>query len=257
MTMVVVLYSSVAINSYINNVTEMQSDGRCHFGIRADVSIPFTIVNFVTDCVLTAVFFYLLKPVVHCPKIPYLSAALGKNSDKDNQREHGVNETPIQKSIKTLLWKSIIGSLLIEIPMAANMIQFVITKGEELGMICFTICLLDGKYQSIPSSEEPQVTRSNCVAVFWDAMVIHWLTFNSSGANAEKALSRSTQASSNLSVSDRAPSRQSARDNPYVRAKHPVGESADARVESIELQCEGARDSTSDLIRPPPARRGK
>jgi hypothetical protein len=145
MTMVVVMYGSVTINAYINNVTEMQSDGRCHFGIRGDVSVPFTIVNFVTDCVLTAVFFYLLRPVVHCPKIPYLSAMLGKKSDTDNQRGDGGNETPLRRSIKILLWRSLIGSLLIEIPMAANMIQFVITRGEELGMICFTICLLDGK----------------------------------------------------------------------------------------------------------------
>jgi hypothetical protein len=44
------------------------------------------------------------------------------------------------------MWKSIVGSLLIEITMLANMVQFAVTKGEELGMICFTVCMIDGKF---------------------------------------------------------------------------------------------------------------
>jgi hypothetical protein len=141
MTMIVVMYSSVAINSYVNHVTELRkSDGRCHFGIRGTVSIPFTIVNFFTDFVLTAVFFYLLKPVAQFPSLP----SLGRKSSKNDTPAHGGTDTPTRKNIRTLLWKSIVGSLLIEIPTAANMIQFVITRGEELGMICLTICLVDG-----------------------------------------------------------------------------------------------------------------
>jgi hypothetical protein len=45
-----------------------------------------------------------------------------------------------------MMRKSIIGSLLIEITMLANMIQFAVTKGEELCMICFTVCMIDGKF---------------------------------------------------------------------------------------------------------------
>jgi hypothetical protein len=52
------------------------------------------------------------------------------------------------------------------------MIQFLITGGKELGMMCLTFCMVD---------------------VFWDALVIHWLTFGSS-AEAEKDLLRSTLA---------------------------------------------------------------
>jgi hypothetical protein len=143
MTMIVIMYSSVAINSYINHVTELRaSDGRCHFGIRGIVSIPFTVVNFFTDVVLTGVFFYLLRPVAQIPSIRSFGS-------KDGHAAHGGTDTPARKDIRTLLWKSIIGSLLIEIPTAANMIQFVITKGEELGMICLTICLVDGKLSSL------------------------------------------------------------------------------------------------------------
>lgn len=80
----------------------------------------------------------------------------------------------MQKNIKTLLRKSIIGAILIELPVAANMIQFLVTGGKELGMMCLIFCMVD---------------------VFWDALVIHWLTFGSSAA-AEKDLLRSTEASS-------------------------------------------------------------
>ncbi|KAF1939560.1 hypothetical protein EJ02DRAFT_436311 [Clathrospora elynae] len=150
MTMVVVMYSAVAINSYINNVTKMwASDGRCHFGIRAIVSIPFTAVNFFTDLVLTGVFFYLLRPVAKFSGNITSAIARGGRSNAEANHVHGGTDTPVRKNIRTLLWKSIIGSLLIKIPMAANMIQFVITKGEELGMICLTICLLDGKQSPV------------------------------------------------------------------------------------------------------------
>ncbi|KAH7385662.1 hypothetical protein BKA66DRAFT_416306 [Pyrenochaeta sp. MPI-SDFR-AT-0127] len=147
MTMVIVMYSAVTINSYINNVTEMREpDGRCHFGIRGIVSIPFTVVNFFTDLVLTSVFFYLLRPVVRFSSISNISGMLSNTPNTKNLSEpKSRDETPIQRSIRVLLWKSIIGSLLIEVPMAANMIQFVVTRGEELGMLCLTLCLLDGR----------------------------------------------------------------------------------------------------------------
>jgi hypothetical protein len=131
MTMIVVMYSAVAINSYVNHVTELrESDGRCHFGIRGIVSIPFTVVNFFTDAVLTVVFFYLLCPVVQIPAASALPRIFRRKSSQDEDTVQGVQDTPARKNIKTLLWKSIIGSLLIEIPTAANMVQFVITRGE-------------------------------------------------------------------------------------------------------------------------------
>jgi hypothetical protein len=158
--MIIVLYSSVAINSYVNHVTEMwDSDGRCHFGIRGIVSIPFTVINFFTDLVLTGVFFYLLRPVAQIPGTSFL----GRKSNNNGHSTHGGNDTPGRKNIRSLLWKSIIGSLLIEIPTAANMIQFVITRGEELGMICLTICLVDGMSQTPPriySNSKSLIARS-------------------------------------------------------------------------------------------------
>ncbi|KAF1837226.1 hypothetical protein BDW02DRAFT_577321 [Decorospora gaudefroyi] len=227
MTMIIVMYSSVAINSYIHHVTEMRaSDGRCHFGIRGIVSIPFTVVNFFTDVVLTCVFFYLLLPAA---QISGIRALDGKSDSKSGAAAavHGGNDTPARKNIRTLLWKSIVGSLLIEIPTAANMIQFVITRGEELGVICLIICLVD---------------------VFWDALVIYWLTFSSSGPNvSERDLSASTATSSEDSLS-RVPARTQSRLSGQG-AQIVADESASAHTNALDFLYDSPRESTSGLVR--------
>jgi len=147
--MIVVTYTTVAINTWLNHVTELRaSDGRCHFGIRGIGSIPFTIVNLTTNGILTAVFFYLLRPVSQKPVSAGFCTVLGSTSDTDTCTAHGGSDTMVRKKIRNLIWKSVVGSLLIEIPTAANMIQFAITRGEELGMICLTICLVDGKFRT-------------------------------------------------------------------------------------------------------------
>lgn len=173
------LYLIISINSYFWRVTAMHdSDGRCHFGISSAASIPVLSVNVLTNVCLTGVFIYLLRPVVKLYRVPTVSAALDKNTTTKTDAETPTNQPPtthesaVQKNIKTLLWKSILGAILTELPVAANMIQFLITGGRELGMMCLTFCMVD---------------------VFWDALVIHWLTFGSSAA-AEKDLMRSTLA---------------------------------------------------------------
>jgi hypothetical protein len=172
------LYLIISINSYFWRVTAMHdSDGRCHFGISSAASIPVLSVNVLTNVFLTGVFIYLLRPVIKLYRVPTVSAALEKKNTKPDAETPTIQpsttqESAVQKNIKTLLWKSILGAILTELPVAANMIQFLITGGRELGMMCLTFCMVD---------------------VFWDALVIHWLTFGSSAA-AEKDLLRSTQA---------------------------------------------------------------
>lgn len=177
-----VLYTAISINSYFWRVTAMHdSDGRCHFGIRSAASIPILSVNLFTNIVLTGIFFYLLRPVLKIHGMASLSGALTRKSKTSAIAQPTENESAVQKNIRILLWKSIIGSLLVELPVAGNMIQFVVTRGEELGMLCLTLCMVD---------------------VFWDALVLHWLTFGSSAA-AEKDLLRSTQASSRAPLTRR------------------------------------------------------
>jgi len=173
LAMAAVFYTSITVVSFMYRVTELRaSDGRCHFGIRAVASWPTLAANIFTNLVLTGIFFYLLRPVVK----PHSSTSIpAPSSQQSNKTFWGprANESVVQRNIRTLLWKSIVASLLLEIPLAANMIQFIITKGEELGMICLIICMVD---------------------VFWDCLVLYWLTFGSS-ANAERSLTLSMSSS--------------------------------------------------------------
>lgn len=169
------MYAAISINSYFWRVTAMHdSDGRCHFGITSQASVPILTVNVLTNVFLTGIFFYLLRPVIKLHGLSTLSAGLtrkSKTEKTDIQPAH--NDSAVQRNIRILLWKSIIGAILIELPVIANMVQFLVTGGSELGMMCLTFCMADA---------------------FWDALVIHWLTFGSS-AEAEKDLLRSTEGS--------------------------------------------------------------
>lgn len=170
MVIVVVSFLGVAINAYLKPIIEMQSDGRCHMGIPGRASIPFMVVDISVNAVLTGVFFYLLRPVVKLHGLNTISGVFARHSVKHADTPQARKETAVQRNIRILLWKSLLGSMLIMLPTIANMVQFYITHGRELALICLSVCVAD---------------------VSWDAVVIHWLTFGS--AEAEKELTRSAQ----------------------------------------------------------------
>ncbi|OAG12864.1 uncharacterized protein CC84DRAFT_1080632 [Paraphaeosphaeria sporulosa] len=141
-----VSFLAVAINAYLSPIITMEADvGRCHMGIPGKASIPFMSVDIVVDVALTGVFVYLLRPAVkmhglnkmnHVFKVPK-SQMLGVAKE--------LHDTTVRKNIRTLLWKSLIGSLLIMIPTVANMIQFYVMHGRELALVCLALCTIDGK----------------------------------------------------------------------------------------------------------------
>lgn len=170
--MVIASFLGVAINAYLRPIIEMQADGRCHIGIPGGASIPFMAVDIGVDVALTGVFFYLLRPVVKLHGLNTISGVFGRNTAKNPHTSQEKKETEVQRNIRILLWKSLIGSMLIMLPTIANMVQFYITGGRELALVCLALCVAD---------------------VSWDAIVIHWLTFGS--VEAEKELTRSAQES--------------------------------------------------------------
>lgn len=175
MALVFVALVAQCINAYVHPVTEMrESDGRCQYGIPGIASIPGLAIDLIGSISLTCVFFYLLRPVikVHGPA-PVFGILGSSKTGEASMAQHNRNETAIQRNIRILVWKSIVGGILVIIPTTANMIQFVITDGRELGMICSSICVLD---------------------LTWDTVVLHWLSFGSS-AKAEQNSTYSTQAS--------------------------------------------------------------
>jgi hypothetical protein len=172
MVMVIASFLGVAINAYLRPIIEMQADGRCHMGIPGGASIPFMVVDIGVDAALTGVFFYLLRPVVKLHGLNTISGVFNKSTVKGGHAGPARKETAVQRNIRILLWKSLVGSMLIMLPTIANMVQFYITSGRELALICLALCVAD---------------------VSWDAVVIHWLTFGS--LDAEQELDRSVQES--------------------------------------------------------------
>lgn len=219
MVMVVASFLGVAINAYLKPIIEMQDDGRCHMGIPGGASIPFMVVDIGVNAALTGVFFYLLRPVVKLHGLNTISGVFGKNTAKDSNASQARKETAVQRNIRILLWKSLIGSMLIMLPTIANMVQFYITGGRELALICLSLCVAD---------------------VSWDAVVIHWLTFGS--VEAEKELTRSAQESM------RAPTPGSLR--PKESQEAIVPQLHEWRVDSIDEKHE-ARDAITPAVRTP------
>ena len=155
--MVLVLVALVAqsINTYVHPVTEMrESDGRCHFGIPGVASIPGLAIDMIGGIGLTGLFFYLLRPVIKVhDSVPVSGVPRSSIVREASVTQNNKNGTVVQRNIRILLWKSILGAMLIIIPTTANMIQFVITEGRELGMICLSICMLDRTSLSIARHE--------------------------------------------------------------------------------------------------------
>jgi hypothetical protein len=151
MALVLVALTAQSINTYVHPVTEMrESDGRCHFGIPGIASIPGLAIDMFGGIGLTGLFFYLLRPVIKLHESEPVSGVLRLSMVRGaSVTEKNRKETAVQHNIRILVWKSIVGGILVIIPTTANMIQFVITEGRELGMICLSICMLDRRSTSI------------------------------------------------------------------------------------------------------------
>ena len=153
--MVLVSFLGVAINAYLSPVMIMDAtNGRCHMGIPGKASIPFMTVDIIVDVALTAVFFWLLRPVVKTQGLSTVSEIVGMNTSSlqsrmrqltANEREGTKKKRWCRKVSRFSYWKSLIGSGLIMLPTVANVIQFYIMKGHELALVCLTICTMDGK----------------------------------------------------------------------------------------------------------------
>lgn len=134
-------------------ITEIHETGRCHIGVPVAGAIPQLIVNTLVDIVMTGVYLYLLQPLVKSTGLNMISSVFSRNSSgltlSNSQEKRQKLETTAQKNLKIILWKSIIGGLLTMLPTVANMIQFIITKGRELAVICLTICVVDGMFHHL------------------------------------------------------------------------------------------------------------
>jgi hypothetical protein len=150
-------FGTIAIIGYMTPIVDLSKvDGRCRIGLPPKVSFPLLSFDVGVNFLLTGLFFWLLKPVLSLHGGSWGAGVFGRKFDSVVRRltgKRGINNASphpqlgvIKKSIKALLWKSLIGSMLIMLPTVANMAQFFFMKGRELGWICLTICTLDGKH---------------------------------------------------------------------------------------------------------------
>ncbi|PVH91767.1 hypothetical protein DM02DRAFT_702928 [Periconia macrospinosa] len=174
-------FGSITMLAYLTPVVELSRlDGRCRMGVPAKVSLPLMCFDVVINFLLTGIFLWLMKPVLASRQILSLRSLLGDTIGGGSKRWFGelgglgrgndlqysiVQKNVMNKHIKTLLLKSLVGSMLIMLPTVGNMIQFYVIRGREPGYICLMLCTLD---------------------VTWGCVVVNWLTIGS--AEAEKDL---------------------------------------------------------------------
>ncbi|KAF3044391.1 hypothetical protein E8E12_010091 [Didymella heteroderae] len=168
-------FGTIAIIGYMSPVVELSSlDGRCRIGLPPRVSFPLLCFDVAVNFLLTGVFFWLLRPVLDFHGLLKASTWCGEKATSKLRRsirkrevqahislEGASLKSAMNRNIKTLLWKCLIGSTLVMLPTVANMTQFYIMDSRELGWVCLTICTLD---------------------VSWGVIVVNWLTIGSAEA---------------------------------------------------------------------------
>lgn len=178
--------AGIVINAWLHPYTAMDpKSGRCHTGIQRKVTVPFLIIDIVMDVALTLVFFYLLQPVLKQNGNWSLSIIFGSSKARSGMVElEGSSDTAVQRSIRSLLQKSIIGAFVITvITLILFIVQYFFVEGKGVALVCSSICLAD---------------------VFWGYVVIHWLTDGAS-TEAEKDISCSSELTISAQRIDRLP----------------------------------------------------
>lgn len=151
-------FGTIAIVGYLNPIVELSKlDAKCRMGLPSKVSFPLMCFDVGVNFLLTGVFIWLLKPMLAHHGLLSLSGLFGSGTVKKRrearERDRVARYTceqlqAINRDIRILLWKCLIGSTLVMLPTVGNMAQFYVMKGRELGWICLTICTLDGKFQT-------------------------------------------------------------------------------------------------------------
>ncbi|KAH6633121.1 hypothetical protein C7974DRAFT_412144 [Boeremia exigua] len=169
-------FGAIAIVGYLSPVVELSKlDGRCRIGLPPRVSFPLLCFDVAVNFLLTGVFFWLLRPVLDFHNLLNLNTWFGvrltnkakktirklEPKDKTAPEESPSLKSDMNKNIRILLWKCLIGSTLVMLPTVANMAQFYVMNSRELGWVCLTICTLD---------------------VSWGVVIVNWLTIGSAEA---------------------------------------------------------------------------
>ncbi|KAF2004433.1 hypothetical protein P154DRAFT_426697 [Amniculicola lignicola CBS 123094] len=182
-------FGSIAIVGFLWPIAHMSSTGgRCRIGLPFKVTIPLLTFDGIINIALTGIFVYLLRPLLrfrggtHNPSIPANKVSKSIRRVLEGKRSSNTDVYPVNqqflKSIEALLWKSLIGSVLVMLPTIGNLASLCSLQGQEFGWLCLMICTFDSKSYFMPISTQRN-TRSDVAIVTWAVGVIHWLTIGS------------------------------------------------------------------------------
>lgn len=162
---IVIGFGSIAGIAFAYPISHLASkDRRCRIGVPPKVTVPLITYDILINAALTGVFVALLRPLLKfrtSRKLPFYHAAaateLPVREDSRRLAEHGIeltqsvrhsaSHTAIDtavKSMKLLVYKSLVGSIAMLIPTMVNIGLLLKWEGQEQGWLCFTLCTLDG-----------------------------------------------------------------------------------------------------------------
>ncbi|KAF2747746.1 hypothetical protein M011DRAFT_38172 [Sporormia fimetaria CBS 119925] len=121
---------SIAICGFRWPISEVSlQDGRCRIGLPLKITIPLLTSDVLINLALTAIFVYLLRPLLRFSNFWNAANSSGclskiRRANHNSSRQQSldvytVNES-LQKSIEGLLWRTLIGSLLVMLPTVGN-----------------------------------------------------------------------------------------------------------------------------------------
>ncbi|KAL1638682.1 hypothetical protein SLS58_008714 [Diplodia intermedia] len=158
------------------------TDGQCRVGLLPRVTIPIISFDIVINIGFTVLFIRLLWPLLsfHSKRASRLGLAATSSSSwhrrvlarsrpqqdqpavevrggggKHNVARIDVGNTRLLKVLRKLVFKTVVGGVLVMVPTTANLVLLFRWEAHEPGWMCATICSLD---------------------VTWSIVVVHWLT---------------------------------------------------------------------------------
>jgi hypothetical protein len=155
-TVIIVLgFGSIASLGFESPNARMDpTDGLCHLGLPNFVTIPLMSFDIVTNVLLTVLFVYLLGPVMRMNDFSNSNRIMRRLANAANtccvsarKRNIGgpnLGNPRVAKRIEKLLWRTFAGSCLVLMPTVANMSQLIYFNGQERGLICLSVCNVDG-----------------------------------------------------------------------------------------------------------------
>jgi hypothetical protein len=119
-------------------------DGRCRIGLQRYAAIPLLTFDIVINLYLTLVFIYLLSPLVKNSPASgtslasrvtlWISKIFGRAKQKATIDLHRSNKVLVKK-VENLLWKTLIGCVLVILPTGGNLAAVCILVGKELAFV--------------------------------------------------------------------------------------------------------------------------